>query len=81
MLRRGVFRLLNGDGLHQRQEVPVDCLLLGVDRLGKATQKHRRCSDVLASLGKLRGIVPSVQAVSLNLTGTTLSAARWVNRV
>ena len=74
VLRRGVFRLLNGDGLHQ-------CLLLGVDRLGEATQKHRRCSDVLASLGKLRGIVPSVQAVSLNLTGTTLSAARWVNRV
>ena len=35
--RHGAFRLLNGDSLHQRSEVLVDCLLLGVGRLEEAT--------------------------------------------
>ena len=52
--------LLNGDGFHQRPEVLVDCLFLGVSRLGKAAQKHRRSSDVLASPSKLWGIVSFV---------------------
>ena len=59
----------------------MDCLLLGVDRLGEAAQKHHHRSDVLASPSKLRGIVPSVQDVTLDLTGATLSTARWVTRM
>jgi len=50
--------LLNSGGLHQRPEVSVGCLLLGVGRLGEATQKHRRSNDVLASSSELRGVVP-----------------------
>ena len=60
MSRRGALHLLNGDSFHQRLEIPVDCLFLGVGRLGKAAQKHRRSSDVLASPSKLMGIVPSI---------------------
>ena len=58
MLRHGALRLLNDGGLHQRLEVLVDFLFLGVGRLGEAVQKHRRSSDVLASLSKLRGSSP-----------------------
>lgn len=61
--RRGAFCLLNGGCLHQRPEVPVDRLLLGVGRLGEAAQKHLRGSDVPADPTKLRGIVPSSQDV------------------
>ena len=52
--------MLNDGGLHQCSEVPMDHLLLGVSRLEEDAQKHRRSSDVLASLSKLRGIIPSV---------------------
>ena len=65
MSRRGALRLLNGGGLHQRLEVPVDRLLLGVGKLREAAQKHRRNSDVLASQSKLRGVITSVQYVML----------------
>ena len=58
MSQREALCLLNGDGFHQRLEVPVDRLLLGVDRLWKATQKHHRSGDVLASPSELWGIVP-----------------------
>ena len=80
MSRRGALRLLNGDGLHQRPEVPVDCLFLGVGRLGEAAQKHRRSCDVLASSSELRGVDPSVQDVVLDLTGATPSVAHRVTR-
>jgi len=40
----------------------------------KAAQKHRRSSDVLASLSKLWGIVPLVDDVVLNLAGATPGA-------
>ena len=56
----------------------MDCLFLGVGRLEEATQKHRRSSDVLASLSKLRGVVPSVQDVTLDLMGATLSTTHRV---
>ena len=79
--RRGALRLLNGVGFHQRPEVPVDPLLLGVDRLWKATQKHRRSGDVLASLSELWGIISSVQNVALDLTGAIPGAARRVTLV
>ena len=81
VLRRGALRLLNGGGLHQCSEVPVDRLLLGVDQLRKAAQKHRRCGDVLASPSELWGIVPPIDDVAMNLVGVTLGAARWVTRV
>jgi len=70
--------LLNGGGLHQRPEVPVDRQLLGVDRLQKATQKHRRSDDILASLSELWGIVPLVNDVALDLAGVTLGAIHRV---
>ena len=76
--RRGAFRLLNGGALHQCPEVPVDRLFLGVIRLGKAAQKHRRRGDVLASPSKLWGIVSSIHDVALDLTGVTPGAARQV---
>ena len=59
----------------------MDRLLLGVGRLGEAAQKHHRSSDVLASLSKLRGVIPSIQYVTLDLTGMTPSAACWVTRM
>ena len=80
MSRRGALHLLNGGGLHQRLEVPVDRLLLWVDRLGKAVQKHHRRGDVLASLRELWGIVPPVDDVALNLAGATPGVARRVTR-
>ena len=58
----------------------MDRLLLGVDRLGKATQKHCRHGDVLASSGELWGIVPLIHDVALDLTGATAGAARRVTR-
>ena len=72
--------LQNCSGFHQRSEVPVDHLLLGVVRLGKAAHKHRRCSDVLASPSELWGIVPPVHDVALDLAGATPGAARRVMR-
>ena len=71
MSRRGALRLLNGGGFHQRPEVSVDRLFLGVNRIGKATQKHRRRGNVLASPSELWGIVPLVGDVALNLASTT----------
>ena len=59
----------------------MDRLLLGVDRLWKAAQKHRHSSDVLASPSELWGIVSSIQDVVLDLTGMTPGAAHWVMRV
>ena len=59
----------------------MDYLFLGVGRLGEAAQKHHRSSDVLASSSELRGVVPSIQDVTLDLTGVTPSAARWVARM
>ena len=76
--RRGALRLLNGSGLHQRPEVPVDCLLLWVDRLEKAAQKHRRRGDVLTSPSELWGIIPPVDDDALNLAGVTSGAAHRV---
>ena len=81
MSRRGALRLLNGDGFHPHPEVSVDHLLLGVDRLWKATQKHRRSGDVLASLSELWGIIPPVHDVALDLAGATTDAPRWVSRM
>jgi len=78
--RHGALHLLNGGGFHQRPEVPVDRLLLGVDRLGKTAQKHRRSGDVLASLSELWGIVSSIHDVALDLTGVTTGAAHRVTR-
>ena len=78
MSRCGALRLLNNGGLHQCPEVLVDYLFLGVGRLGEAMQKHRRISDVLASPSKLRRVIPSIQDVTLDLTGVTLSSARRV---
>ena len=56
-------------------------LLLWVDRLGKATQKHPYRGDVLASPSELWGIVPPVDDVALNLAGVTLGVTRRVTRV
>ena len=78
--RRGALRLLNGGGFHQCSEVPADCLLLGVVRLGKATQKHRHRGDVLTSLSELWGIISSVHDVALDLAGVTPGAASRVMR-
>jgi len=79
--RCGALRLLNGGGFHQRPEVLVDHLLLGVDGLGKATQKHHRSGDVLASPSELWGIVPPVHDVTLDLAGVTPSVAHRVTRM
>ena len=81
VVQHGAFRLLNDGGLHQCLEVPVDRLFLWVDGLGKATQKHRRRGDVLASLSELWGIVLPIDDVALNLVGATLGTARWVTRM
>ena len=75
MSRRRAFRLLNGGGLHKHLEVPVDRLLLWVDRLGKAAQKQCHGGEVLASPSELWGIVPPVHDVVLDLAGVTPSAA------
>ena len=81
MSQHGALCLLNGGSFHQRPEVLVNCQLLGVDRLGKAMQKHRRGGNVLASPSELRGIISSVQDVALDLIGATPGAARRVTRV
>ena len=75
MSRRGALRLLDDGGFHQRLEVPVERLLLGVVSLGKAAQKYRRSDDVLASPSELWGIVSSVHDVVLDLAGATSGAA------
>ena len=80
MSRRGALRLLNDGGFHQCPEVLVDHLLLGVDRLGKAMQKHRRRSDVLAIPSELWGIIPPIDDVALNLAGVTPGSAHRVTR-
>ena len=56
----------------------MDRLLLWVDRLGKAAQKHRRCGDVLTSSSELWGIVDPIDDVALNLAGATPGAARRI---
>ena len=76
--RRGAFHLLNDGGLHQRLEVSVDRLLLWVNGLEKATQKHRHRGDVLASPSEMWGIVPPIDDVALNLAGVTPGAAHQV---
>ena len=68
--------MLNGDGLHQCLEVPVDHLFVRVVRLGQATQEHYRGGNVLTGLSKLRGIGPPNRGVALDLTGVTPSAIR-----
>ena len=65
---------MDGGGFYQNPEVPVDCVLLGVDRLGNAVQKHCRSSDVLAGSGELWEIAPLAHDVMLDLTGTTPGA-------
>ena len=59
----------------------MDCLFQGVSRLREAEQKHCYSSDVLVSSSELKGVVPSIQDVVLDLTGVTLSTARRVMRV
>ena len=78
MSQCGALHLLNGGGFHQRLEVPVDRLLLGVDKLWKAAQKHRHSGDVLASLSELWGIIPPVHDIALDLAGVTPGAAHRV---
>ena len=78
MSRCGALCLLNGGGFYQNLEILVDLPLLGVDRLGNATQKHRRSGNVLASPSKLWGIVPLVVDVMLDLVGVTLGTTHWV---
>jgi len=58
----------------------VDRLLLWVDRLDKAAQKHHHRGDVLASLSELWGMVSPVDDVALNLAGATPGTARRVMR-
>ena len=77
----GAFCLLNGDDFCQRPEVPVDCPLLGIDRLGNTTQKHCRSGDVLASPSKLWGVILLVHDAALDLVSSTSGAARWVARM
>ena len=80
MSQCGALRLLNGGGFHKRLEVPADCMLLGVNMIRKAMQKHRRSGDVLASPSELWRIVPPIHDVALDLAGVTPGAARWVMR-
>ena len=72
---------MNGGGFYQHPKVLVDRLLLGVDRLGNAAQKHCHSSDVLASLCELWGIIPLVHDVVLDLAGVTPGAIHWVMRM
>ena len=58
----------------------MDRLFLGVVRLRKVVQKHRRHGDVLASPSELWGIVPPIDDVPLNLVGATSGVARRVTR-
>ena len=54
----------------------MDRLFMRVVRLGQAAQKHCRGGDVLVRPREMRGIVPPVHGVALDLTGATLGAAR-----
>ena len=72
--------MLNDGGFHQHPEVLVDRLLVGVDRLREATQKHCYSGNVLASPSELWGIVLPIHDVALHLVGATLGAARRVSR-
>ena len=72
---------MNGGGFYQRPEVLVDRPLLGVDGLGNAVQKHCHSGDVLASPSELRGVVPLVYDVALDLAGVTPGAAHRVMRM
>ena len=56
----------------------MDRLLLGVDRLWKAAQKHHCSGDVLASSGELWGIIPPILDVALDLAGATPGTAHRV---
>ena len=53
----------------------MDCLFLGVIRLGKAAQKYRLSGDVLVSPIELWGISPPIHDVALDLAGVTPGAA------
>ena len=59
----------------------MDRLFLGVVRLRKAMQEHRRRSDVLASPSELWGIIPPVDDVVLYPTSATPPAACRVPRM
>ena len=59
----------------------MDRLLLWVDRLGKATQKHCRNGDDLVSPRELWGIVPPIHDVALDLAGAMLGTARRVTHM
>ena len=72
---------MDGGGFHQRPEVLVDRLLLVVDRLWKAAQKHRRSGDVLVSPSKLWGVVHPIHDVALDLTSVTPGTTRRVTRM
>ena len=68
--------MLNGGGLHQCLEVPVDRLFVRVIRLGQTAQEHFRGGNVLTGPGELRGIGPPNQGVALDLAGVTPSTIR-----
>ena len=70
--------MLIGGGFYQHLDVSVDHLLMGVDGLGNAAQKHCRSNDVLASPSELWGIIPLVHDVVLDLAGATPGATRQV---
>ena len=72
---------MDGSGLYENLEVPVDCPLLRVDRLGNTAEKHCYSSDILAGPGELWDIIPLVHDVVLNLTSATPSATRQARRV
>ena len=73
--------MLNGGGLHQCPEVPVDRLFVRVIWFRQATQEHYRGGNVLTGPSELRGIGPRIRGVALDLTGTTPSAIRRSTRM
>ena len=79
--RYGALRLLNGGGLHQCPEVPVDRMFTRVVRLGQAAQEHYRGGNVLTGPCELWGVGPSIRGVALDLTGATPSTVRRSARV
>ena len=74
--RYGAFRLLNGGGLHQCPEVPVDRPFARVVRLGQAAQEHCHGGNVLTGPSELWGIGSPIRGVALDLTGATPGAIR-----
>ena len=68
--------MLNGSGLHQCSEVPVDRPFTRVVRLRQAAQEHCRGGNVLTGLSELWGIGPPIHGVALDLTGATPGTAR-----